>query len=932
MQKNLFQIHEEHNGYSSDKWELYLHEYDRIFFNYRQKPISLLEIGIQNGGSLEIWEKYFSRAESIIGCDIDPKCKELRYNQNKIKVITGDATDSKTVHEIFKQTDNFDIIIDDGSHKSSDVIKSFATYFPFLNDNGVYVIEDIHCSYWREYQGGLLFHNSSVSFFKLLCDVINYEHWGVPLFRNEIIDIILKKYDCEIREEVLSQIHSIEFINSMCIVKKQKTTQNLLGIQCVSGIQEPVLPGRKKLNGSRNSVPQQVFDKLLLENLYTLIADKQTAIVENEKKIADQNKLISNLNLKLKNSETELFHARSYEVLLKSSLSWIITAPIRKIDNAFKITNIIRYIDYVIKSNGGFTKSIFRSYGMLFEKNAKEKFLRVLTGIFLNQRYLEKTQPVCEENTLEFTEIKISILIPVFNTPKKMLKEAINSVFNQSYKNWELVIINDGSHESWIEEILFYYEKRDTRIKLIKLSRNSGISIAINRGLEVAAGEYYTVLDHDDTLAPSALSWVAKTAVENPGIDYIYSDEDKLTKDGKSYFGSFYKPDWSPEYMLAMMYTCHMSVFRTALVRFLGGYRSEYDGAQDYDLALRVISNTKKIIHIPKVLYHWRVWENSTAMCVESKPLALDRAKKALLSYLDSKKEKYDLTEGPIKGHFYVKFLPKQNDLVSIIIPTANSINHFRKGLKKYVDELYDNIVNNTEYTNYEIIIIHNGNLTGEQLYKYSRKNNVTLVEYIDSSFNLAKKINLGVKHAKGKYLLLSNDDIQIKSRDWLEKMLGMAQRDGVGIVGAKLLFPNRQIQHAGVVMLGGLPGHCYYQWSQDADGYGLSLKVDRNYIAVTGAFSLTPKALFDELGGYNENYPLNYNDIDYCLRAQQLGFRSVYLANVEIIHYEGVTKDGGRSVNHHETEMFLNDWGDIYSRDPYYNINLPQREPYVFN
>jgi glycosyltransferase involved in cell wall biosynthesis len=523
----------------------------------------------------------------------------------------------------------------------------------------------------------------------------------------------------------------------------------------------------------------------------------------------------------------------------------------------------------------------------------------------------------------------ISILISTYNTPEVFLRAAIDSVLKQSYEHWELCIADDASSDEAVRSVLREYGRRDRRIKLQFRPENGNISAGLNAALGMAAGSFMTVLDHDDCLSSRALEWVAHTILEQPDVDYIYSDEDKISAEG-SRFGPFFKPDWSPEYMLSMMYTCHMSVFRTSLVKKLGGYRSAFDGAQDYDLTLRVVAQTDNIYHIPHVLYHWRVWSNSTAMSLDAKPYALQRQKRALTEYLQSKQESFVLLDHELPGHHRIVFMPKRSSLVSIVIPTANGQIDLDGQLERHIDAVVASIEQKTSYESYEIIIVHNGDLTAAQLARFERDPRITLVTYSEKVFSLSRKINLGAKAARGEFLVLLNDDIRVISHNWIELMLGMAQREGVGAVGAKLLFPNNTVQHFGVTILNGSPGHPYYGEHKDSFGYWLGLQVDQNYIAVTGACQMTRLSLFLEMGGYSESFPLNYNDVDYCLRLHQKGYRMVCMANAHFFHYEGVSKEGGRSVGADELKNFVSRWSTIYQRDPYYSPNLSQAIPFT--
>jgi glycosyltransferase involved in cell wall biosynthesis len=544
-----------------------------------------------------------------------------------------------------------------------------------------------------------------------------------------------------------------------------------------------------------------------------------------------------------------------------------------------------------------------------------------------------KTQLTSEDyirlDQLQKTGPLISILIPVYNTPGKWLIAAIESVRHQSYKNWELCIADDASPAKYIKGILAKYAASDKRIKITYRPTNGHIAACSNTALGLASGIYCALLDHDDTLDHNALFWVADTINNHPNADYIYTDEDKLEADGSSSHSPFYKPDWAPEYFLAMMYTCHLSVFRTALIRELGGFRPEFNGAQDYDLTLRVTAKTNHIHHIPIVLYHWRLSPESTALTADAKPYAEQKAALAIESFLKAKNENFELKSGPLRGHHQVRFLPRHCAKISIVIPTANGSLELAHGTENHIDAIYESIKMMTDYPDYEIIIVHNLNLSPKQLKVFGNDPLVRLVSYDQPTFNLSNKINLGCSAAQGEYLVILNDDIRIKEGQWLRRMLGIAQREGVGCVGPKLLFPDNTIQHAGVVLIGCLPGHAYYQWPHDALGYALGAQVNRSYLAVTGACQMTPRHLFTQLGGYSPKYPLNYNDVDYCLRLHQLGYRSVYIADVELMHYEGVSKEGGRSVGQSEVTTFLNDWYSTYKDDPFYNKNLSQKSPY---
>jgi glycosyltransferase involved in cell wall biosynthesis len=679
---------------------------------------------------------------------------------------------------------------------------------------------------------------------------------------------------------------------------------------------------------------------------YAAVEEAKQTIAEKDDVITHKDEQIGSLGRQLAELRTEILHYRQNATnlttalamaqnevnSLKSSTRWRIATAVHSWLGRFNpAKNYTKTAARLVVAEGGIIKASKRMFGLLRRHGIRDTFRLVRNQVAASNTVpVKPTMPADDFNPVQsFGGPKFSIVVPIYNTPHAYLQECILSVRQQYYQNWELILVDDKSPDPGVRAIIAQHASEDPRIRAIYSSENGNISATINKGLEVATGEYFTVLDHDDTLDPSALHWVAVTTLADPEAVYIYTDEDKLTEDGRTCLGAFHKPGWSPEYMLSMMYTCHMSVFKTKAVREVGGYRSEFDGAQDYDLTLRIVATTDKIVRIPRVLYHWRMWSNSTAASIEAKPYSVQRQHKAIQEYLDSLGEKYSIEDGPLPGHHAVVFHPKRESFVSIVIPTANGKMTINGRQERHIDEVIKSILTKSTYGNYEIIVVHNGDLTRAQLSKMNSNPRISLVHYDKPVFSLAEKINMGCAAANGEYLIILNDDVRVITEDWIERMLGVAQRDGVGVVGAKLLFPDRTIQHAGVVMLGGLPGHAYYGQPEDTQGYALGALVDRGYIAVTGACQMTPRALFEEVGGYSLKFPLNYNDVDYCLRLHQKGYRSVSLANVKLFHYEGVSKDGGRAVASEEIQKFLDEWSHLYFSDPFYNPHLSQTSPY---
>jgi glycosyltransferase involved in cell wall biosynthesis len=525
---------------------------------------------------------------------------------------------------------------------------------------------------------------------------------------------------------------------------------------------------------------------------------------------------------------------------------------------------------------------------------------------------------------------KFSVILPVYNVEAKWLEKAIQSVRNQIYPDWELCIADDASPQSHIKPLLTRYSKLDPRIKVVFRAENGNIVATSNDALELATGDYIALLDHDDELAIDALFEVAKLINQHPDADFIYTDEDKIDTQGNRK-DPFFKPDWSPDYFHACMYTCHMGVYRTSLIREIGGFRPGYDGSQDYDLVLRVVEKTQNIYHIPKILYHWRIIPASvTAGGEQAKPWAYIAARKALEDMLARSPYPGWVETTARAGFWRVRRHIVGTPLISIIIPSAGRVIETPKGALNVLENCIQSIQRST-YQNFEIVVVDGYDIpepTLQSLIQPSEPgtSNIRLVRCADP-FNFSQRINLGATSARGEFLLLLNDDTEVITVDWLESMLEFAQQAEIGAVGAKLLFPDGRIQHAGVMVLEGNAGHAYHGFDGDHPGYFCSNVVNRNYLGVTAACLMMRRELFLQLGGMDEQFPLNYNDVDLCLKIHQAGYRNVVTPYVQLIHYESVSRPQG--LNPKEWENLNNKWGDYFKElkyDPYYNPNLSYR------
>lgn len=547
-----------------------------------------------------------------------------------------------------------------------------------------------------------------------------------------------------------------------------------------------------------------------------------------------------------------------------------------------------------------------------------------------NDKYLDwiekNEQPLDMPVEIE-KDILISIVMPVYNVDVKWLDKCIQSVKDQTYTNWELCIADDASTHQDLLNALAAYEKEDPRIKVVFRKENGHICRATNSALELATGEFVALLDNDDELAPNAIYEVVRLLNERPELNLIYTDEDKIDEVGVRSDPAF-KPQWSPDFLMSTNYISHLGVYRRSIINDIGGLRVGFEGAQDYDLVLRFTEmiSSKTIAHIPKVLYHWRMLDTSTAANQDSKNYAFQAGQKALQEALARRSIEGTVEAGPANGLYRVKYTIAEKELVSIIIPTRNGY----KDLKRCIDS----IIELTTYPNYEVIVADNGSDDPqmEELYnQYKTELGDRFIKHlIDIPFNFSRINNIAAKEAKGKYLLFLNNDTKVITPDWLTNMVSLAQLDYVGTVGAKLYYENNTIQHAGVIVgLGGVAGHGHHTYPKGDFGYFGRLVVNTDYLAVTAACVMIKKADFQQLNGFDEEFVVAYNDVDLCLRAyEELGKYNVYSADTELYHYESQSRGYEDTPEKQErflkeAERFRGKWLEYVEDDPFYNPNL---------
>ena len=520
-----------------------------------------------------------------------------------------------------------------------------------------------------------------------------------------------------------------------------------------------------------------------------------------------------------------------------------------------------------------------------------------------------------------------SVIVPVYNTDPELLRRAIASVEAQWYSHWELVLVDDHSVSAAVHEVLDGLT--DSRIVVVKLAENRHISGTTNEGIARATGDFIVFLDHDDELTVDCLYELA-LRIDRDDPDYLYSDEDKLDPDG-NFRDPFFKPDWSPDTLMSLMFTCHVSCVRRSLALELGGLRGEYDGSQDWDFVLRVCERTRRIAHIPKVLYHWRITPTSCASGPEAKPYAIDAGKRAREDALRRRGQPGELVAVPeLPGCFRTRYRMQGRPLISIIIPSKNQ----HVALKACIDSIFER----TAYPLFEIILINNGSTdepTLDYLAGLRAREQVRVLDY-EIPFNYSKLNNAGVHLSRGELLVFLNDDTEVLSADWLEYMGGYAQLPHVGAVGAKLLYPGtRTVQHAGVLNLTNGPSHAFVHVDARAPGYFARNMLEHDWLAVTGACLMIERKKFEAVDGFDEDLAVTYNDTALCLSLAEHGFHQVVCPGVELIHHESLSrgKDGldrARTARgERERVIMFGKHPGFYDRDPFHNPNLAPNDAY---
>lgn len=712
----------------------------------------------------------------------------------------------------------------------------------------------------------------------------------------------------------------------------------------------------------------------ILYNYKNKLSDANEHIEDLEKNVEEYKQGIQDLTKLIENKDIELVNYANQIRGISNSLSWRLTKPLRiiawmlnpksgatlvdrilppggkrriefdrkqtekkynkKVKNYFKLTDL---------KTAEYWKGIDHREYLKYEKDLeKEKenqytdYEKWILSNTPNNLELEK-----QEKTIFRKRPRISIVIPLYNTNIEFFRELLYTIHCQTYSNWELCLA-DGS-EKELTEIKEMCSK-DKRIKYKFLGENKGISGNTNAAIEMATGSYISLVDHDDMLNKSALYEVVKVINTIKDVDFIYTDEDKFHFIDESRFEPHFKPDYAPDTLRANNYICHYSVFKRSLLKKIGGFKSEFDGAQDYDIILRATEQAKKIVHIPKVLYHWRIHKNSTAMTSEAKPYAIQAGKRAIEEHLTRIGLKGKVTEGVNSGTYQIDYEIIGNPKVTIVIPNRDEMNTLKMCI--------DSIVEKTTYKNYEVVIVENNSKTKEIFNYYEEivqnpkikvlnynKNSILTIDgekkfdNRDSyriGFNYSRIINYGVKNTDGEFIVQLNNDTEVITENWIEKMVGFCQRDDVGVVGAKLYYPDETIQHAGIIVgARTVAAHVLRGIAKEDQGYFGRENLIQNMNAVTAACIMTKRSIYDKIGYMNESFAVAFNDVDFCLRIRDMGKLVVYNPFVELWHYESKSRGDDNAPDkierfQEEINLFLKTWKDKLDKgDEYYNKNF---------
>ena len=891
-------------------WHGHLHfAYDLI---EKLRPNLFVELGVHYGDS------YFTFCQSVKDHNVDCNCYAVdcwlgekhsgiygeevwetvnKYNQehyaNFSKLIRSSF--SNAVSE-FKDS-SIDILHIDGFHTYEAVKEDFSTWLPKISEGGIVLMHDI---------------------------CVRNDDFGVWKLWNEIEE----KFNC----------FSFKHCNGLGILSNcsEKLSRKLFFQSLKTPFADSYYKASSKLISSMRKISS-------MEYVYSSIEQSNQDLT---RELSEKNLKVDDLESKLAHLEDELSRFIDKNRRMQTSFSWIITSPLRFFRRTFidpflkeqVVFNPKLYLDLNpdLKRVFGDDYESARNHYITFGKKENRPYSKKTISPSLsyenwvvqfdsnNQFRIEQYIRDCK--LINYKPL-ISIICPVFNVKPKLFLETINSVKSQIYQEWELIIVDDCSDREELIDTIKSVENSDDRIKLITKKKNGHISEASNSGLSIASGNFVVFLDHDDLLREHSLLSIVRVINDNPDCKFIYTDEDKIDKFGNRK-DPFFKPDWNPDLLLSQNYICHLCCISLDIVRHVNGFRKGFEGCQDWDLFLRVTECLKEneIIHIPEILYHWRIIRGSTAYNASEKNYVFENSIKTVESAM-SRTGKNTVVETISRNNNYIRVryrLATKKPKVSIIIPTRD----YLELLKVCVD----GIMQSTSYSNYEILILDNDSKkkdTIRYLKNLSKDDRVSIIK-IPGEFNYSKINNQGVLHTNGELLLFLNNDVEPINEDWLSEMVSHAARPEIGCVGAKLLYPNDKIQHAGVILgLGGLAGHAFKGFPSTHHGYKHRLNLVQNYSAVTAACLMVKRNLFEMVGGFNEKeLKVAFNDVDLCLKIKEKGYRNLWTPFAQLYHYESASRGDDFSPKKKkrfktEANYIKKKWEKIISHDPAYNSNL---------
>lgn len=676
-------------------------------------------------------------------------------------------------------------------------------------------------------------------------------------------------------------------------------------------------------------------------NLYDDFLIKYIDYVLSINKTNDEHKELRPKYEKLLNENYELI--KEIKVLRDDNIKLTKDIDCIYSSRKFKLAKILASPVTIVKSikHNGFKKTTIKILKKTVLKNdrirkiIKRNLYRDNYSGYVRQIYPSKEQIDYMKSVRFKYEPKISVIIPTYNTPARLLNEAINSVRSQTYQNWELILIDDASPDANVRKIINKFSAMDNRIIKKFLDKNKHIAGATNEGIKLATGEYISLFDHDDLLWPNALFEIVKAIDANNNVNFIYTDEDKVSLNSKNHFDPFFKPDWNPDFLRSVNYITHFTTIRKEILDNFGYESSKFDGAQDWELFLRITRsiNRDTICHIPKVLYSWRAHPMSTAESGEAKPYVYEAQLAALNEDVSMRGYKNAKIKKNSMGYFEVDYGLVYDPLISIIIPTKNQYSV----VKRCIESIYEK----SDYDNFEIILVDTGSDDKKVIDWYEEiKNkhaNITITEFIEDKFSYSKTCNFGARTAKGELLLQLNNDTEVKSSNWLRYMASYAMRPEIGAVGPKLFFPNNKlIQHAGVGIGVGAKGASAVNLFTHFDietpktyTQSLMLNLIHDQTAVTAACLMIRKEIFWLIGGFDDELRVTFNDVDLCLKIWEAGYYNVFLPNIELIHHESISVGVPHKNNRDMIELLAADllfkkrWDKYIKNDPNYNSCL---------